>query len=138
MPLVDAIDPDVGFEFRSSFYFNDLIHVARPASPFRLLSDIVLGLLGLRSAFERAAHPFLGRLLFMNASRVQHDVEDRMVESRRLLESEVRTVLREVRASAVRALDDARRAHAAGAEAISAENNRLETFARQVSGLAPA
>ena len=135
--LADSLDSEPGFQLRSSFYFNELIHIAQPASPFRLVSDIVLGLLGLRRPFERAAYAFLGRLLYMNASRVQHDVEDRMVESRRLLESEIRAVLAEVRAGALRALEDARRTQAAGAGAVAAESERLDTLSRRLRELTP-
>ena len=135
--LADRVDPDLDFHMRSSFYFNDLIHIAQPASPFRFLADIVLGLLGLRRPFERSAYAFLERLLYMNASRVQHDVEDRMVESRRLLESEIREVLGDVRSSAARALEEARIARACGAEAVGAQVERLNELALKVRELTP-
>jgi hypothetical protein len=130
--LGSSLDRDQGFRVRSSFYFNDLIHIAQPASPFRLVLDILLGLLGMRAPFERASHRFLDRLLVMNATRVQSDVEDRVVESRRALEADIRRVLVEVRTGAARALENARAAHAAGTGAVQDALSRLDRLEQQV------
>jgi hypothetical protein len=130
--LAGTSSGESGFRARSSFYFNELIHIAQPASPFRLLLDIALGLLGVRSAFERSAHRFLARLLYLNSARVQNDVEDRVVESRRLLEREIAALLTEVRGSAASALATARETRKAGMHAVQAALTELDALERQV------
>ena len=130
--LAGSLSSDTGLRARSSFYFNELIHIAQPASPFRLLLDIALGLLGVRSAFERSAHRFLARLLYLNSARVQNDVEDRVVESRRLLESEIRALLAEVRTGAASALASARETRNAGVHAVETALTQLDAMERQI------
>ncbi|MDR3414269.1 MAG: hypothetical protein P4L87_25460, partial [Formivibrio sp.] len=68
-----------------------------------------------------------------NASRVQGDVEQRAVESRLRLESDVRKLLREVSASAEQALSMARELTAAGASAVEKELERLQKLQEELS-----
>jgi hypothetical protein len=65
-------------------------NVAAPASPLLLVSDIVLGGLGLRGRIVRDARDFVDHLLEVNCSRVQNDVDERVRECRRKLEVEIR------------------------------------------------
>ncbi len=59
-------------------------------------------------AVEKAAAGYLERLLVTNASRIAGDFNERILESQRQLESEVRSSIRSARLSATRALDRAR------------------------------
>lgn len=126
--LGGGLDAEHGLRVRSGFYFNDLIHLARPASPVRLALDTALGVLRLHRPIERDADAFLERLLSTNAARVEGDVADRVYQSRRLLEAEVRALIRDVHGGGSRALAFARAAQAAGADAVRAALDRLATL----------
>jgi hypothetical protein len=130
-----ALDAERGFRAPSRFYFNELIHVARPASPLRLVADIVLGVLRVYGPMERDGSAFLDRLLEMNSSRVQSDLDDRVIESRQRLEADIRVLLLEISAAAQRALDRARAAKAAGSAAVEDQLKRLDALAQEVRNL---
>lgn len=67
-----------------------------------------------------------------------NDLNDRVREGRRGLESEVRACLREVYASAERALDNAGAQRAAGESAVRIALERLERLHREVHVLSKA
>jgi hypothetical protein len=106
------------FRTKSRFYFYDFINIAQPASPIAYVVDTVAGLIRARGGIENAAFEFLELLLETNATRVQNDLDERVLESRRRLEAEIRKVLLEVSQVAQRALDHARLAKAAGEAAV--------------------
>jgi GTP-binding protein EngB required for normal cell division len=133
--MPNALDPEAGFRVRSRFTFEDLIHVAQPASPLRYLADAALGLAGAHAAIAREAREFLLQLLEMNSTRVQSDVVDRVQESRGRLEAEIRKLLLEVSRTAQHALEHARAARAAGAPAVDAALARLDAAVREVRAL---
>jgi GTPase SAR1 family protein len=123
--LPKSLDAEQGFRTRSRFFFHDMITVAQPASPLLYCFDTLMGAFHIRSWFRRDAENFLEQLLDTNASRVQGDVEQRVVESRLRLESDVRRLLREVSATAEQALSKARELVAAGTNAVTGELERL-------------
>jgi hypothetical protein len=123
--LPRSLDAGPGFRTRSRFFFHDMITVAQPASPLLYSLDSVMGVLHVGAWFQRDARHFLEQLLDTNASRVQGDVEQRVVESRRRLEAEVRQLLSEVSSSAEQALSQAREVIAAGTSAVAGELERL-------------
>jgi len=124
--LPRALDSEQGFRTRSRFYFHDMITVARPVSPLLYSFDMLFGLLQIRRWFQKDAEQFLEQLLDTNASRVQGDAEQRVVDSRLHLESDVRKLLREVSGCAEHALSSARTIMAGGANAVASELDRLE------------
>jgi hypothetical protein len=123
--LPRSLDEERGFRTRSRFFFHDMITIAQPPSPLLYLLDILMGALHVGRWFENDALKFLEHLLDTNASRVQGDVEQRVVESRLRLESDVRKLLREVSVSAEQALSKARELIAAGTNAVQNELERL-------------
>jgi predicted GTPase len=129
-----ALDDAVGFTERSRFVFNEVITVAAPASPLRLAADIVLGAVA-PAVIERDAVRFLDWLLEMNSSRVASDVEQRMAASQRVLEGQVRGLLRDGAARAQQALASANAAQAAGADAIESELGRLDEINAELQGI---
>jgi predicted GTPase len=133
--LPAALDPERGLRADSRFYFHDLLRIAHPASPLRYALDVLLGALGARGLIRRDADRFLVRLLAMNAARVQNDIEQRLSESRRRLEAEIRLLLRDVRLVAEQALERVRRAQEAGAAAVEAELARLERCRAAIAAL---
>ena len=123
--LPHALDPEIGFRVRSKFVFKDFIEVAQPASPLRWLADLVLGLVGARNAITKQGHAFLESLLVVNSTRVQTDVLERVQESRRQLEVEIRKLLHEVSRIAEQALSNAKKTQEQGAPAVASALARL-------------
>lgn len=133
--MPNALDSDRGFRVRSRFTFEQLLHVALPASPLRYIADLFLGILHAYGVIERDAYAFLAHLMETNSTRVQSDVVSRVQESRGHLEVEIRKLLHEVTRIAERALDRARTAKAAGASAVEAALFRLDRTERALRNL---
>jgi GTP-binding protein EngB required for normal cell division len=136
--LPNAWDAEQGFRAPSRFLFHEMIAVAQPASPLLYLLDMLMGALHFRGWFQKNAISFLEQLLDTNASRVQGDVEQRVVESRLRLESDVRKLLREVGASARQALSQAKEIVADGSAAVGDELVRLRQLQEQLKALGAA
>ncbi|MFZ0312123.1 MAG: dynamin family protein [Candidatus Korobacteraceae bacterium] len=136
--LPKYLDTEPGFRTRSRFFFHDMITMAQPASPLLYVIDCLMGGLNVRRWMQADAAKFLEHLLESNASRVQGDVEQRVVESRLRLESEVRGLLREVSAAAEQALARARELMAAGSNAVQQELERLRGLREELDTLAAA
>jgi GTPase Era involved in 16S rRNA processing len=134
--LPKSLDAEHGFRTRSRFFFHDMITIALPASPLLYSFDAAMGALHIRRWVQKDAANFLERLLDTNASRVQGDVEQRVMESRLRLESDVRRLLREVSASAEQALSKARELVAAGTNAVQNELERLRKLQEELNTLA--
>jgi hypothetical protein len=81
---------------------------------------------------ERDVLAYLDRLVSTNTARIMNDLDERVLESRRRLEAEIRGYLRDVCASAERALERARSRQAAGKQAVQAEVDRLELIRQRV------
>lgn len=133
-----ALDPERGFRVRSEFSFYEFRDVVQPASPVRLLADLVLGLVGARWIIKNEARSFLTRLLETNSTRVQSDVLNRVQESRGKLEAEIRRLLHEVSRIAEQALVRARKLKEDGEPAVQAELNRLDGLEEEVTALREA
>jgi hypothetical protein len=131
-----SLEEEHGFRTRSRFIFHDMITMAQPPSPLLYLLDMLMGALHIGRWFENDALKFLEHLLDTNASRVQGDVEQRVVESRQRLESDVRKLLREVSVSAEQALSQARELMAAGTSAVQNELERLRKLQEELNRLA--
>jgi hypothetical protein len=132
------LDAEHGFRTRSRFFFHDMITIAQPASPLLYSIDCLMGALYIRRWVQKDAANFLEHLLDINASRVQGDVEQRVVESRLHLESDVRKLLREVSTSAEQAVSKARELMAAGANAVQNELEHLRKLQEELNVLAAA
>lgn len=109
-----------------------MVTVAQPASLLIYIGDVMLGAVHVSYFFRKAASEFLETLLDTNASRVQRDVEHRVLESRTLLESQVRKLLREVTVTAEKALASARVVMEAGNAAIQSELGRLSIRQKEI------
>ena len=138
--LPKALDTEQGFRARPHFYFHDMITLAQPASPLLYCTDLIMGALHIRRWFSKGAEHFLEQLMDTNSFRVQGDAEQRVVESRLRLESDVRKLLREVSTTAEQALTNAREIMTSGTAAVSEELDRLrnlleelDAFARQIA-----
>ncbi|HEY4838298.1 MAG TPA: dynamin family protein [Candidatus Acidoferrales bacterium] len=133
--LPGALDSELGFRTRSRFYFHQLERLAAPASPFQSFTDVLLGTFGARGVIVAGARELLKQLLKANSTRVQNDVDDRVLESRRRLEGEIRQALIDVSATADRALTHATEIRAAGNPAVEMALGRLDAVKLEVMGL---
>lgn len=139
--MPNALDSERGFRVPCRFTFEQLLHVALPASPLRYFADVFLGVVQAYPVIEKRAWGFLDYLMEMNSTRVQSDVVNRVQESRGLLEVEIRKLLHEVTRIAERALERARLAKAEGAPGVEAALTRLdraETILRSIYVPGPA
>ncbi|HEY6321832.1 MAG TPA: dynamin family protein [Thermoanaerobaculia bacterium] len=118
-----ALPPEAGFRAAGRFAFNDQLTLAEP--PLNWLLAAALPLLARRRAAGHAER-YLRRLLATNSARVVNDFQERLVESRRRLQAEIRGQLSEIGAAAALALEQAAAAHAGGAGRVREEMIRLE------------
>jgi hypothetical protein len=135
--LPTELNAEQDFRTRSEFKFYDHGLLANPASPVRYAADLALGAIRAHTLIDVDADDFLDLLLETNSERVRNDLEERVTKSRRCLETEIRTVLRELSAVAQRALTRARAAHATGAPSVESSLKRLaeiETELARLSG----
>ena len=133
--LPEDLGADQGLSSKSQFRIHLIERVAAPASPLLFISDLVLGGLGISGRIVGRAQAFLDQLQEVNASRVQSDVDERLRESRKRLEAEVKAVLREASAIADRALARARTAQAAGIPVFQRELERLSCAEREIPAM---
>lgn len=127
---------EMGFRAKRQFYFADLMAVASPG----LGRWVALWIAPRPAAVafaRRDARAYLERLLDTNSARVANDLTERVVESRRRLESDLTVLLHEITAAAEHAVQQARIHHQAGANAVRAELARLDGLRRRVETLHP-
>jgi hypothetical protein len=130
--LPPALIPETGLRARSRFHFGLFMHQASPTL-WTWLADLFRRASSRRASARKAAIAFAEHSLEANANRVVNDFYDRMVESRRSVESALRRTLREVVGCAERAAERANLTRRAGAAAIQTELDRIE---RQIVVLA--
>lgn len=100
-------------------------HLARRRFYFTAMAELT----GRKLFRKRDAQAYLRRLLETNSARVVNDLIDRGVESRRQLEHEVASSLRDIGAAAERAAHHGRVALSEGRERVAAELQRLDRLA---------
>jgi len=130
------LGPEAGFRAKSRLFYTELLSVAQP-SPLRVL-DRFRTTGALRRAVGRDASAYLERLLSSNSARIQNDLIERVRESRRRLEAEIRSRLSEAVQSAVSALERAKARHTEGEASVAAELVRLDGLrrsAQRIGGL---
>jgi ribosome biogenesis GTPase A len=131
------LGPEAGFRTKSRLFYTELLAVAQP-SPFSWVLDRLRTPGALRRAVSRDAAAYLERLLSSNSARIQNDLIERVRESRRRLEAEIRSRLSEAVQSAVSALERAKARHAEGEVSVAAELGRLDGLrrsAQRIGGL---
>jgi hypothetical protein len=85
-------DEDAGFQERRRFYFTSLMTLTSP-SPMAWLVDHVAPAPWRIRSVGRAADEYLLHLIDTNSHRVENDLRERVLESRRWLEGEIRNRL---------------------------------------------
>lgn len=129
--IATNIGPELGFRVKSRLYYTELWSRTSRV-PFAWIMDLFRSREAMLRAIDRGVGDYLETLLFTNATRIENDFNDRVLESRRLLEFEIRARLKEVYASAERALEGARATRAAGEQAVKTELERLDALRRRV------
>ncbi len=130
--LPPGLGHEAGFRAKSELFITDLLAVARQ-SVWSWLADRALPHASRRHAVERDAATYLEELLATNSARVQNDLIERVHESRRRLETEIRARLSDGVRSAKDALGRAKARHAEGAASVSAELGQLQDWTRRAS-----
>lgn len=117
---LSRLNPDERFRTRSRLYYTRMLTIA-PSAAGSSFADVLRSRAGRLRAIARAASQYLERLLEVNSARIKNDFLERVLESRRLLETELRGRLGELAGSAERALERARQTRAKGAAAVEAK-----------------
>jgi GTP-binding protein EngB required for normal cell division len=133
--LGGEVEPEAGFRVRSRLYYTSLMRLTGQA-PTGWLLDLIRPRQRQLAALEREVGAYLDALIYTNAHRIEGDWNDRLLESRRQLEFDLRRVLAETLGSAERAQQRARDAMAAGSEAVRAERARLQHLTDRLTHLA--
>jgi len=125
--LLPSLPNERGFRTRSRFHVTELLPTTA-RTPLRWLVDVLTPGARLRRRATTHARAYLEALMRTNASRVTNDLAERVHESRRRLEAEIRSRLHDGARIAARALERAEACRAHGADAIAAELVRLATL----------
>jgi GTP-binding protein EngB required for normal cell division len=132
--LPREVHPELGFRTASRLHYTSMMHLTG-RSPLRWMLQGLLPPALARRSIEVDTGAYLHRLVETNASRVLGDLDERVLESRRRMEKEIRSYLRLVCESAQRALDRAKAHWAAGHGAVEAELQRLDALRQRVRQL---
>ena len=136
--LPHAAGPDEGLRRERRFYFDPFETYFVSPVPLQWLFDLLAPPGWFRRRIRRKARTFLRWVMEANTTRVRSDLLERVAESRRGLESEIRSILREARGRTERAIERAEAVRASGAEAVEPELARLNAIDRRVCELAAA
>jgi hypothetical protein len=123
-------DIDAAIRARPRFYFTDMLTIAAPKLKTRLASMAGGGL----DAIKADATAYMERLLETNSSRVIGDLIDRVLESRRAVQAELRAHLRAAITCAESALEQAISRQAAGRDEVARELERYDGLVKRVVG----
>lgn len=119
-----------GFRIPRHFAFNDRMRYHRPQSAWRALRAAVLPRSSRRR--RRDAEAYLVDLLTANTSRAAGDLAERVRESRREVEAEIRARLYRAAETATRAMERAEVTRAEGDHAVCQEIERLDGLLDQL------
>jgi hypothetical protein len=128
--LPPSLAPETGLRSGGHLFYTELLHLASSSWLSWVLDQAMPKSRAIGSASE-----YLERLLSSNSARIQNDLIERVAESRRALEAEIRSRLVDAREAAERAYERARERIAEGREAVQAEMERLAALRQQAADL---
>jgi hypothetical protein len=128
--------PDAGLRARSDLYYTEMLVLAGHG-PGTALLDRIVPRTRRRAAIARAALTYLATLLETNTSRIVGDLRERVLRSRRRLETELRDALRAAVAAAERARARAVVARVGGDADTTAALARVDRWRATIDALAP-
>jgi hypothetical protein len=129
------LEVDRGFHERRHFYAASLMSLTA-AGPLAWLGDRLLPRAWRVRRVARAARGYAAHLFSTNTMRVENDLRERVLESRRWLEHAIRARLGEAVESGERALTDAHVQRAAGEQAVTGRLAHLRLVRARVDALA--
>jgi hypothetical protein len=132
--LPRTVAPETGFTYRSRLYYTSLM-TRTAQTPAEWFLDLVRFREQRLRALDRQVGTYLKTLIFTNSNRIVRDVDDRVLESRRRFQSEIRSVLREVAISAEDALARAKHCRALGSQAVQHEVSLINTLSARLDAL---
>jgi len=118
--LPRAIAPELGWRAPSGFYYTSLM-ATTGQGPAGWLQDVLRARQAQLRALEREQGEYIEALIRTNASRIANDFDDRVLESQRRVETELRTLLSDLAGSAEQALLRARELQEQGEHAVQCE-----------------
>jgi predicted GTPase len=127
--LPESFDPVLGFRTKPRFYFTDLLAVASPSLGARLGGITRAGRL---AAAKKDSKEYIERLLSTNSARVVNDFSEQVLESRRMVQAELREHLRAVVRSAENAVARTAARRAEGEAAVEREVERYRGLRARV------
>jgi hypothetical protein len=129
--LPRSVNLETGFTKASHLYYGE--HFGFPRQTFASwLRNIFSARQARLAALDRQVGRYLDTLLTINSTRILNDFDERVRESGRRLEAQIRSQLREVRETARRTLERAARKQTEGIEAVHREVERLDSLRQQV------
>lgn len=134
--VTDAAMPEADLHGSSRFYFDVLPTEFVSTLPLQWIADSLSPRPWLRRRLRTQGRTFVEQLLKRNTTRVRNDLDQRVAESRRRLEREVRTILSDARTWAEGMIARARATKAAGTDAVQAELDRLARLEKELQTLA--
>ncbi|MBN1337574.1 MAG: dynamin family protein [Deltaproteobacteria bacterium] len=132
--LPRVLEPETGFRVPSGLFYTRIMTLTGQG-PWGWILACLRDREATLTAIERKVGTYLERLIRSNASRIQHDFDDRVRESHRRVLRRVRDLLEGVRASGEEALARARRLHDEGARAVEDEIARIDRWNRALDAL---
>ena len=132
--LPRSVGTIVDFRVKSRLYYTELWPLTS-GSPLRWIGDLLRSRASLLRRLNRQIGDYLETLLYVNSTRIEYDFNERVLESRRLLEAEIRDDLRGLHAFAERALERGRARLSEGSGAVKAELDRIEVLRQQANDL---
>jgi len=132
--LPRTVTPETGFRVRSGLYYTSLV-TETSQTPVGWFFDLVRSRDQQLRALERQVGDYLETLIFTNANRIANDFIERVLESRRRLQSEIRSALHEVVASAESALARTKQLQAQGRQAVQVELARINSLGDRLATL---
>lgn len=134
LPSLPLLHAHQGLRATSRFYYTEMMRVTA-ASPATWLQGFLPW--RRREVAERDAQSYLEELLHINSARIKNDVEERALQSRRALETEVRDRLHSIVSSAQHALESAREAQRAGAAAVQTRLAWIDGLRQRAAACVP-
>ena len=132
--LPHTVASETGFTYRSRLYYTSLMTLTSQ-TPAGWFLDLVRSRERQLRALDRQVGDYLETLICANSNRIVGDFDDRVLESRRRFQSQIRSALGEVGTSAEGALARAKDCRAQGSQAVRHEVDRINTLSDRLKAL---
>jgi GTP-binding protein EngB required for normal cell division len=132
--LARTVEPETGFTFRSRLYYTSLMTLTTQ-TPAKWFLDLIRTREQQLRTLDRQVGEYLETLIYANSNRIVSDFDDRVLESRRRFQAQIRSALEEVATSAESALARAKECRAQGSQAVEHEVHRINMLRDRLEAL---